>query len=149
MEIDEYITTPQAVDDVQTMSLAKYMLTSDIPVQQRRDFAHLFLLFDKDYALANLKRIDMPYFNLTYELVCELMECDLLDYAREVMVQAIQDLKLSRSVDALQLKLGVTGVQRRESVQKIEGEMRKKGLSSKIAGVFKKNEQEQDEWSEY
>jgi len=115
-----------------TMSLAKYMLSTDIPENVRKEFEYLFLLFDKDYALANLLRKDLPYFNSAYEFVTLLLECGLNEYARESMVQVIQDLKLTRSVDALQLKLGITGVQRSETVSRIEQNRIKRSLGNRI-----------------
>lgn len=136
-------TAPMGVENKEhAMSLAKYMLSTDIPEEVRQEFSYLFLLFDKDYALANLERRDLPYFNSSYEFITELLDCGLHKYAREVMVQVIQDLKLTRSVDALQLKIGVTGVQRSETISKIEQDKIRRSLPSRIAGAFGKREEE-------
>lgn len=125
------------------MSLAKYMLSTDIPEELRPEFEHLFLLYDKDYALANIERKDIPYFISSFEFTTLLLDCGLLDYAREIMIQVIQDLKLSRSLDALQLKLGITGIQRSETVTRIEQDKIKRSMGSRIAGAFRGKEKEE------
>lgn len=147
LEIGESVhvdTNPVNIENKEhAMSLAKYMLTTDIPEEVRGEFMYLFLLYDKDYALANLERKDLPYFNSSYEFVTLLLDCGLVDYSRETMIQVIQDLKLTRSIDALQLKLGITGVQRSETVSRIEQDKIKRSLGSRISGAFRGRQQEE------
>jgi len=138
-------TTPQQSYGMEapehSISLAKYMLSTDIPEETRKEFLPLFLLFDKDFAISNIERRDMPYFNSSYEFVTLLLDCGLTDYAREIMIQTIRDLKLTRSVEGLQLKLGLSGIQRSETVTRIEQNKMKRSMGNRIASAFRRPEE--------
>jgi len=134
---ENILQSPRAVPEKEVLNLAKYMLSTDIPDEQRKRFESIYLLFDRDYALANIQRRDMPYFNVSFEYITELIAAGMYEYAQECMVQLIQDLKLSRSIDALQLRIGVSGVQRSESISRFTDNEKKRNVFNKIKNVFK------------
>jgi hypothetical protein len=133
---------PETVDEM--VELAKYILSSDIPKSERDKFRQMVMLFNKEYALSNIERFDIPYYQLQFDYVVLAMECGLYRHASETMAQVIQELKLTRGIQGLQLKLGFTGVQRSETVQRIEEHMQKKSLRGKITGIFKNKEKEEE-----
>lgn len=137
------ITTPRGMDiesPEKTLNITKYMLTTDLPPDILNEFSRYVLLISKELSIAYLERRDMPYFDSSFRYITLLLECGMIDYARELMMKLIRDLKLTRSLDGIYLKLGMSGIQQSETVTRIENDKRRRSMGNRIASTFRRSD---------
>lgn len=133
-------TTPSGSVDASSVSLARYILGSDDPSKYVFDNRRLQMLFDKDTAMGVLSEKDIPWFDTKTKIITLAFEMGLVDYALEQYANYLHGLKITRSLEGAQLKIGTMGVQRTENIQRIQQIARKRTLSSKITGAFRSEE---------
>lgn len=124
------------------LSVTQFVLSPDIPTNEREYFEKFRIMFSKIMALGNIERFDMPSFISAYEEVVLLLELGLYQEAREVMGEVQMQIQLSRSDGGFQTLFGQRGVDRREEISKVISNMQPKG---KIFGLFKKKEEPQEQ----
>jgi len=127
------------------LTVTQFLLDPDIPPRERHHFEQFYLMFSKIMALGNIKRQDVFPIILAFEEICMLLEIGLYDEARKLMGKEIMKMQVSRSVDGFQTLYG-RGIDTREEIQRVLTRRRKKTLSGKISGAFKKDKGEQ--WEE-
>jgi len=139
-DYEETSTAPMhAEDKEQAMVLAKYILSSEIPAKEKVNYEKVQMMFNKEFPLSNIRREDIPHYQTQLKIVFLALQYGEIEYAREIMALVNQELKLTRGVDGLQLRLGVMGVQRTESVQRIQAQQQQKGFRHRLGSFLRKD----------
>lgn len=129
---------PNAVQDT-SLTAVEYMLDPSIPASQRKYFERFYVLFTNIMALGNIQRKEIFAIILAFDEITLLMEMGLYDEARQLMGRELMKMQVSRSVDGFQTLFGQHGIQRTEHIEKVLARTkRKKGMVSRISGVFGK-----------
>lgn len=121
---------------------AQYMLSPDIPPAERRHFEKFYLMFSKIMALGNIQRSDVFPILIAFEEICILLEMGLYDDARKMMAKELMKMQLSRSVGGFQTLFGASGIQRTEHIERVMARQKKKSLTGRITGMFRRDRNE-------
>jgi len=131
------------------ITAAQYMLSPDIPLEERAHFNKFYLMFSKIMALGNIKRWDIFPLLIAFDEICMLLEMGLYGEARQIMGREIMKMQCSRSIDGFQTLYGQQGVQRTEQIERIYAKSRKKSFGSRIASAFRGGKSSgEGEWEE-
>ena len=131
------------------LTVTQFMLSPDIPIQERQHFEKFYLMFSKIMALGNIKRDDIYTLIISFEEICILLEMGLYDDARQMMGKELMKIQASRSVDGFQTLYGQQGVNRTESISKVLARQRRKTtLSGKISRAFRGQREEEGSWEQ-
>lgn len=120
----------------------QYMLSPDIPPSERKHFEKFYLMFSKIMALGNIQRSDIFSILIAFDEICILLEMGLYDDARKIMGRELMKMQLSRSVGGFQTLFGQQGIARTEHIERVISRQKKKSLSGRIMGAFKKDRNE-------
>jgi hypothetical protein len=123
-------------DSDSALTAAQYMLSPDIPPEERMHFEKFYLMFSKIMALGNIEREDVFGLILAFEEICILLEMGLYDEARQMMGKELMKVQCSRSIGGFYTLYGQQGVQRTEQIDKIYQRRQRNSLTQRLAGIF-------------
>lgn len=142
---EEQYQMPTDFERETALTVTQFLLQPDIPPRERVHFEQFYLMFSKSMALGNIERRDVFSIILAFEEICMLLEIGLFDEARKLMGKELMKMQVSRSVGGFQTLYG-RGIDTREEIQRVLTRKRKKTLSGRLSGAFKKDKGEQ--WEE-
>jgi len=124
------------------VTLIQYTLSADIPAEERKHYIQYYLLFSKLMALGNLSKADVFVNDIHASEVIMLMDMGLYKEARKEMSLLLMGLQQSRSIGGFQTLFGSGGIQRTEHIERVIARQKKKSLSGKITGMFRRDDNE-------
>lgn len=128
------------------VTIAQYMLSPDIPEEERQAFVKFYVMFSKTMALGNIERHEIMEYKIALKEILILLDIGLYQVAREIEAEALATMTMTRSVGGFYTLYGQHGVQRSESLQKVIGRETapKRGFLSRL---MRKKEPEYEETS--
>jgi len=132
---------PISEQDV-AVTIAQYTLSADVPAEERKHYIQYYLLFSKLMALGNLSRADVFVNDVHASEILMLMDMGMFKEARKEMSIMLMGLQQSRSIGGFQTLFGSGGIQRTEHIERVIARQKKKSLSGKITGMFRRDDNE-------
>jgi len=134
--------TNQGSNDVM-LNITQFRLSADIPVEQRKEFAQFQQLFSKLLPLSNIERQDMINLHILFDLIVGCYQHGYWELARRFQAEMNMKLQGSRGIKGFETLYGQQGVNRTESIERIQGATRKKshGIKS-FFGIGKDKDKE-------
>jgi hypothetical protein len=133
---------PDDYDRDVALTVTQFVLSPDVPPEEREHFRKFYLMFSKTMALGNIKRYDIFSLMLAFDEICILMDMGLYDESRQLMGREIMKMQASRSIEGFQTLFGQSGVARTETVQRILRQRSKSSFGGRILGAFRGKQQE-------
>jgi len=126
------------------ISIAEFMLTPSIPESEQEKFKDFSIMYCNIMALGYIERHERFAMICTFEEICILLEWGAYDRAHQLMAQELMLMQSSRSVNAVNLRYGLRGVDRKEIVESggVGTVSQKKSLTNRITGAIKPTHQE-------
>ena len=130
------------LDSDVAVTSAQFMLSPDIPPAERKHFEKFYLMFSKIMALGNIDRTDIFPILIAFDEICILLEMGLYDDARKIMAKELMKIQLSRSVGGFHTLFGASGISRTEHIERVMSRQKRKSLTGKITGMFRREKNE-------
>lgn len=135
---------PDDYDRDVALTVTQFVLSPDVPPEEREHFRKYYLMFSKTMALGNIKRWDIFTLMLAFDEICMLMEMGLYEESRQIMGREIMKMQASRSIDGFQTLFGQSGIARTESIQRILRQRTKATIGGRILGAFRGKGKEEE-----
>jgi len=120
------------------------MLTSAIPESEQEKFKNFSIMYCNIMALGYIERHERFAMICTFEEICILLEWGAFERAHQLMAEELMLMQSSRSINAVNLRYGLRGVDRKEIVESGVGSVQqKKSLTSRITGAIKPNQKQE------
>lgn len=135
---------PDDYDRDVALTVTQFVLSPDVPPEEREHFRKYYLMFSKTMALGNIKRYDIFSLMLAFDEICMLMEMGLYEESRQIMGREIMKMQASRSIDGFQTLYGQQGISRVEQINRILRQRNKSSFGGRILGAFRGKRPEED-----
>jgi len=134
----------ESLDRDIALTVTQYVLSPDIPLDEREHFKNFLLMFGKIAALSKIERRDVFKFIILYNQIILLLDYGFYDIARQYMGEYLMVLQLCRSVGGFFTLYG-QGIQRTESIQKMLQSTAERSKRGRLARLFGKKKEQQKE----
>lgn len=101
------------------LTITQFLLSPDIPREERENFRKFYVMFSKLMALGNIERYDTLAFLKTFDQIVIFLEMRLFEEARKLEARTLMEMQLTRSHNGFYTLFGQHGIDRRETVQRI------------------------------
>ena len=133
----------QGSNDV-VLNVTQFRLSADIPVEQRAEFAQFQQLFSKLLPLANIEREDMINMHILFDLIVGCYNHGYWELARRFQAEMNMKLQGSRGIKGFETLYGQQGVNRTESIERIQGATRQKSHGIRALFGMDKNKNKEN-----